>query len=362
MADPIHLLLLDHDLSIRQRYAAILEEEGCVCEFALSGQEVLWRLGQPGIDGVIANSTAPGLAALDLAGAPGHSPCLLLFSPTPEGGAPLELCHPASCLWLRQPVTDKQFRVALEMIFNTGDTVGERPHLDEAAILAHEFRSPLASLRTTAETLHKGYYGELSVTQQAAVESIERNSGYLQDTINCVGHMYELENKPIAEVEEVVDLLAEVVEPVLGRPEYRDNRKGMRLTLHAPEPSRVVGNGGLLRIVLKNLINNAIKYGRRETKIQVRIEQAGRQAMLCVRNEGLGIPAADMGRLFQRFGRLRLPGSEGIKGSGLGLYLCRRIVELFGGSIMVQSEPGKYTEFRVCLNRAREKRASASHR
>ena len=353
MADPIRLLVLDHDLSIRQRYAAILVEEGCVCEFALSGQEVLWRLGQPGIDGVLANSTAPGMGALDLAGAPGHAPCLLLFSLTPENGGHRGLCRPASCLWLRQPVTDKQLRIALEMIFDSAGKLGERPHLDEAAILAHEFRSPLASLRTTAETLRKGYYGELTPTQQAAVESIERNSGYLQDTINCVGHMYELENKPIAGVQEVVDLLAEVVEPILARPEYRDNRKGMSLTLHAPEPLRVIGHWGLLRIVLKNLINNAIKYGRRDTAIQIRVEQAGRQAMLSVRKEGLGIPAADRGRLFQRFGRLRLPGSEGIKGSGLGLYLCRRIIELFGGSIEVRSEPGQYAEFRVFLTRAR---------
>ena len=353
MADPIRLLVLDHDLSLRQRYSAILAEEGCVCEFALSGQEVLWRLGQPGIDGVLANSTAPGMGALDLAGAPGHTPCLLLFSLTPENGGHRELCRPASCLWLRQPVTDKQLRIALELVFDSAGRIGERPHLDEAAILAHEFRSPLASLRTTAETLRKGYYGELTPTQQAAVESIERNSGYLQDTINCVGHMYELENKPIAGVQEVVDLLAEVVEPILERPEYRDNRKGMSLTLHAPDPLRVIGHWGLLRIVLKNLINNALKYGHRDTAIQIRVEQAGRQAMLSVRNEGLGIPAADRGRLFQRFGRLRLPGSEGIKGSGLGLYLCRRIIELFGGSIEVRSEPGQYAEFRVFLNRAR---------
>ena len=353
MADPIRLLLLDHDLSIRQRYAAILQEEGGVCEFALNGQELLWRLGHPGIDGVIASSTAPGLAALDLAGAPGAAPCLLLFSLTPHSGAQYAPCRPASCLWLRLPVTDKQLRIAVEMVFNTAATVGERPHLDEAAVLAHEFRSPLASLRTTAETLHKGYYGALSASQQAAVESIERNSGYLQDTINCVGHMYALENTPMAVVPEAVELVSEVVEPILGRPEYLDNRKGMRITLHAPEPMRVAGNWGLLRIVVKNLINNAIKYGQRETDIAIRIEQAGRQAMVSVRNEGIGIPAADLGRLFHRFGRLRLPGSEGIKGSGLGLYLCRRIVELFGGTIEVQSEAGKYAEFRVFLNRTR---------
>jgi hypothetical protein len=352
MADPIHVLLLDHDSRIRQRYAALLEEEGCVCEFALSGQEVLWRLGHPGIDGVIASSTAPGLKALDLAGSPGPSPCLLLFSVTSECGAQREPCRPPSCLWLHQPVTDKQFRLALALMFGAGDRGGEGPHLDEAAILAHEFRSPLASLRTTAEILHKGYYGELSTPQQAAVESIERNAGYLQDTINCVGHMYELENKPISVAEEVVDLMAEVVEPVLAQSEYRDNRKCMRLTLHASEPLRIIGDWGLLRIVLRNLINNAIKYGQRETEIQIRVEPSGRQAMIGVRNEGIGIPAADIGRLFQRFGRLRLPGSEGIKGSGLGLYLCRRIVELFGGWIEVQSEVGKYAEFRVFLNRA----------
>ena len=129
-----------------------------------------------------------------------------------------------------------------------------------------------------------------------------------------------------------------------------------RSTLGESEPATVAGDPRLLRIVFNNLINNAIKYGRAGTPIEVKFYRSGAQAVFSVRNEGIGIPANDMARLFRRFGRLRQPGSEGIKGSGLGLYLCHRIVALLGGSIEVKSEAGKYAEFHVSLQ-ARPARA-----
>jgi signal transduction histidine kinase len=353
MSALIRLLIIDHDPGTRLRYQAVLEELGYSSVFAASGAEARQRIGANEVDGVIANSLAPGLDLLDLAGCPGAagaSPSLLVFSTAAEGaGHP-----PARCLWLRQPVTPVELHLALDCVLNyAGRLRKSAPFVDQKAIFAHEFRSPLASIRMTVDTLGQGYYGGLLPQQEEAVERIERNVGYLEDTLNCVEDLHELEARPIVATGksvETVELGAEVVAPILARPDYRDNHKRMSLSLAVSEPLRVVAEPRLLAIVVNNLINNAIKYGQAGTDIAVRIDRAGERAILSVRNEGIGIPATDMKRLFTRFGRLKQPGSEGIKGSGLGLYLCRRIVSLLGGSIEASSEPGKYAEFRVALS------------
>jgi len=71
--------------------------------------------------------------------------------------------------------------------------------------------------------------------------------------------------------------------------------------------------------------------------------------VLAVRNEGVGIPKEDMPRLFKRFERLKQKGTEGVKGSGLGLYISKTVVDKHNGRIWVEGEPGKWVEFFVAL-------------
>lgn len=352
MSAAIRLLIVDPDPGTRLRYQAIVEDDGYACRFAASGDEARLRLGENEVDGVVASTLARGLELLDLPGSPGAAgaqPCLLVFSPAGEGDAH----RPAQCLWLRQPVTPVELKLALEAVLHfAGKRRKSAPFLDQKALFAHEFRSPLAAIRMSVDTLGKGYYGELLPAQHEAFARIERNCGYLEDTLDCVEDLHEIETRPIVAGGKRVDsveLGADVVAPILARPEYRDNDKGMSFSLAASEPLRVVGEARLLAIVVNNLINNALKYGRAGSEIAVRIDRVGERARLSVRNEGIGIPAADMKRLFTRFGRLKQPGSEGIKGSGLGLYLCRRIVSLLGGSIDARSAEGEYAEFVVSL-------------
>jgi hypothetical protein len=346
MTGSMRLLIVDHDPLTREHYLSPLRDAGYSCDFATSGAQAIERLSRNFHNIVIANSLTPGLEALHLPGSPGTSPCLLVFAP-PGDEEPQENGLPGHCLCLRQPVSTATLFLAVECVLKCAEPIDRPlPHLDQAAILTHEFRSPLASMKTTAETLRKDYYGPLLPQQREAIESIERNCSYLDDAITCIVDLHELDGNTVISDREAINLAADVVAPILAKPEYRHNPKSMTLAL-AAEPVRVTGDPRLLRIVLNNLINNALKFGQPATTIQVRVYREGPYAIISVRNEGIGIPTADKGRLFRRFGRLRQPGSEGIKGSGLGLYLCRRIVELHDGSIDVDSESGKYAEFRV---------------
>ena len=102
--------------------------------------------------------------------------------------------------------------------------------------------------------------------------------------------------------------------------------------------------------VLNNLVSNAIKYSPAGGTVTLRARERGRsQVLLEVVDEGLGIPADQLGRLFQKFERVRGPDHMKIPGTGLGLYICKRIVEGHRGRIWVESQPGEGSTFAVML-------------
>ncbi|HPG51548.1 MAG TPA: ATP-binding protein, partial [Spirochaetota bacterium] len=98
------------------------------------------------------------------------------------------------------------------------------------------------------------------------------------------------------------------------------------------------------------LINNAIKYGKQETPVTVRLTEDEKSYIVSISNEGVGISKEDIEeRLFRKFSRLKQKGTEGVKGSGLGLYICKKIVEKHKGKIWAESEVGKYVTFSFSL-------------
>jgi signal transduction histidine kinase len=96
-------------------------------------------------------------------------------------------------------------------------------------------------------------------------------------------------------------------------------------------------------------VSNAIKYGREGGTISVEADRTGGQCVIKVANEGEGIPADKIPLLFRKFSRVHDPKLVGKKGTGLGLYICKEIIEKHGGRIWVESEQGKWAKFTVSL-------------
>ncbi len=222
--------------------------------------------------------------------------------------------------------------------------------LDLMAIVAHELMSPVATIHTTVDTLRGGYFGEFSPEQRKGLETILRNCQYLEDIICCYSDLVKMELDKVAFKEGPVDLIKEVVEVIVNRPEYQGNLKEMPIvTVYSAIPS-VLGDADALKIAVNNLVNNAVKYGNHGSPIRVEVCREGDSAVLAIRNEGPGIAATDIqDRLFKRFERLKQKGTEGVKGSGLGLYICRQIVEKHGGRIEARSDAESFVEFRISL-------------
>lgn len=123
-----------------------------------------------------------------------------------------------------------------------------------------------------------------------------------------------------------------------------------KVTVHASEkPVVALVDSEKMHMVIENLISNAIKYSPDETEIEVSIEREANAVVLRVKDNGYGIDQHDMDQLFKKFSRLPNPKSVKAQGSGLGLYLVQKLVELHGGTIEVQSAPGLGTTFIVRL-------------
>jgi two-component system phosphate regulon sensor histidine kinase PhoR len=119
------------------------------------------------------------------------------------------------------------------------------------------------------------------------------------------------------------------------------------LEVDGPQPIRCDENK--LRQVLVNLVDNAVKYSPGGGRVELSVRSANGSCLIEVADEGLGIPAAERDRIFEKFYRLDPQQTQGVGGSGLGLYICRELVERMDGRLLVDSEPGKGSRFTVEL-------------
>ena len=221
---------------------------------------------------------------------------------------------------------------------------------DFLANSAHELRTPIAAIRSSAEVALGG-----ARAQQEYEELLEEaitQCDALENLVNQLLLLAETENDDWQAHVEQVDLallLKKSLEMFHAVAEFR----GMSLTATMPDSLIIQGKPHLLRQLLNNLIDNALKFTERggEVRIQLRSDVARGTARLEVHDTGAGIPEADLARVFDRFFRVDRSHSRAhdVRGTGLGLSICQAVVLAHGGQITVASQLGHGTTFRVVL-------------
>jgi signal transduction histidine kinase/FixJ family two-component response regulator len=215
------------------------------------------------------------------------------------------------------------------------------------ATLAHELRNPMAPLQNGLMALQLGDLDEAAVIRTHAMltrqmETLVRLVDDLLDLGRLTQGKIRLQRERL-DARGAVTRALETCQPVLQERQHR-------ATADLPgEPVHVDADPVRLTQVLINLINNAARYTPSGGEIVVSLRRAEREAVLCVRDTGIGIPAAMLGRIFEPFAQIESEdGSSG--GLGIGLTLARSLVEMHGGRILAHSEgPGRGSEFSVRL-------------
>jgi signal transduction histidine kinase len=213
-------------------------------------------------------------------------------------------------------------------------------------LTTHELRSPLAIVYGYLSMMESGMLGELSEGLREAVGSSIQSVELMMQLVTELVEMARLDETRLDPTREPVDLAGVVAEAAVRV----DGSERHQLNLDLGSgPAPVLGDRGQLLRVFSNIVDNALKYSPDGGEIGIRLRRAGRQVAVDISDQGLGIATSDMDRLFTRFGRIVTTATEGIGGTGLGLYLCRELVRRLGGDITATSVEGRGSTFTVRL-------------
>jgi signal transduction histidine kinase len=211
-----------------------------------------------------------------------------------------------------------------------------------SANASHELRTPLTIMRGEIELALRNPKkpDEYQLLLGSLHEEIMRLSRILDDLLLIA--KTEIGERPIEL--SVVDL-RELVEEIADEAEMFADQSGIRFELGETVDAFIEAEPLRIRRVLLNLIDNAVKYNRRNGSVRLSMALEGEVVAVRVSDTGIGIPSEVIPRLFERFYRVNDSEKQGTRGTGLGLYLVHWIVKNHGGTIEVESQPGKGSTF-----------------
>jgi signal transduction histidine kinase len=218
---------------------------------------------------------------------------------------------------------------------------------DFLATMSHELRTPLNAIIGFSEVLHEQMFGELNERQLAYVDDVLEAGKHLLSLINDVLDLAKIEaGRMELELSEVA--IPELLRSAVSMHSERAARESLTVTLSAvPDEITVSADERRVRQVVFNLLSNAVKFTPQHGRIDVSARLDDGWVEVAVADTGPGIPAADQETIFEEFEQT----TDGKKaeGTGLGLPLSRKLVELHGGRLWVDSERGKGSIFRFTL-------------
>ena len=231
--------------------------------------------------------------------------------------------------------------------------ITEEHRLDELkaefiAVASHELRTPLAAVYGAAQTLRRHDFALDDAGRERFISLIVDESDRLATIVNQILLANQLEVGRVdldTEPFDGVDMVERVVESAKS---HAPSHITFDVKVAEGVPP-VAADKDQARQVLVNLVENAVKYSPGGGRIELGLEAADRSVRFSVVDEGMGIPSDEQARIFEKFYRLDPNMTSGIGGTGLGLYICRELVERMGGRIWLESEEGKGSAFFVEL-------------
>jgi two-component system phosphate regulon sensor histidine kinase PhoR len=215
---------------------------------------------------------------------------------------------------------------------------------DFVANTSHELKTPVAAIQAAAETLRDAVRQDPRAAGRFAEQLHQdalRLSRIVADLLDLSRLEAELPSLAPVRLDQLAAQEAERVREQAGR-------AGVTIEVRA-EPVRIQGSAEDLALLVRNLLDNAVRYSPDGGRVKVDVDSRDGKALLSVRDTGIGIPSRDLPRIFERFYRVDRARSRETGGTGLGLSIAKHVAEQHGGRIEVESELGRGSEFRVHL-------------
>jgi signal transduction histidine kinase len=217
------------------------------------------------------------------------------------------------------------------------------------ANMSHELRTPLNAIIGFSEVLHERMFGELNAKQAEYVQDIYTSGRHLLALINDILDLAKIDSGRV-ELERSRFDLRLAIDNAVTLVRERAQRHGIALEVDAADSlGEIHADERKVKQILLNLLSNALKFTPDGGRVAVAAKRADGAAEISVADTGIGIAAADQELIFEEFRQAQAKPGQAREGTGLGLALTRKFVEMHGGRISVESEPGKGATFTFTL-------------
>jgi signal transduction histidine kinase len=367
----MRVLVVDDEPGIRQAVARVLashraalpeepEETAFEVAQAATGEEALAACAAGAPDILLLDYKLPGISGLDVLerlGPAAADTIVVMITAYATIETAVTATRHGAYDFLAKPFTPAELRTTVSRAANHLALQRKARRLaDEKrqaryqllSVLFHELKAPLAAIEGYLDVLREGLvapgdgrYEDVLDRSRTRIEGMRRLIVDLLDLTRLESGQRRRE--PVAlDAGEVLRRAVETAHPAASA-------RGIAIDVDAPGPVPLVADPGELEIVFNNLLSNAVKYNRDGGRVDVRLAREADHVVLVVADTGIGMTKHELGRLFGEFVRIRNDQTRDIPGSGLGLSIVRKIVDLAGGDVSVESEPGKGTAFTVRL-------------
>ncbi|PIS12133.1 MAG: histidine kinase [Bdellovibrio sp. CG10_big_fil_rev_8_21_14_0_10_47_8] len=214
-------------------------------------------------------------------------------------------------------------------------------------MMSHDLKTPLARIQGMTEAISKDNT-PLSSTQREALDMIRQSAEDLLKFISTILNYAKIESQGVELHLQAKDI-NQILKEVIRKHEFLAQVKHIQLIAELEPLFSIEIDPELIKQVLSNLIENAIKYSPENSKVLISTEEANNKVVIQVADQGPGIPEDEVANVFMKFFRSKSAKSSPIRGSGLGLYLAKYFVELHRGAIHCESTPGQGSTFTVEL-------------
>ncbi len=232
---------------------------------------------------------------------------------------------------------------------NTAERTLDKSKDEFLSVASHQLRTPLGGMRWNLEMIQNGDYGTLPPEAKEVIDVIHSGSLKMIDLVNDLLNVSRIDQGRVMD-EPVETDLATIVKDVVTSLTPIASRDGVKIGLEiANDIPKVVIDPKRFNEVAINLISNSVKYHVQNGEVNISLMMENDFIKMVVSDNGIGIPVKDMNRVFDKFFRAGNAAKSETEGSGLGLYICKKFVEGWGGKITVESEEGKGTKFTVLL-------------
>jgi two-component system sensor histidine kinase/response regulator len=259
--------------------------------------------------------------------------------------------------FIPKPFTPQEIRASVENITKqiflkrmtqTLNNTGKQIRFQFLSVLSHELKAPLNAIDGYLRMIKERQFGNsVDAYEEMLDRSMERIKGMRQLILDLLDLTKIETGKPtqkleVVNVRKIVQMAVDTIRPYAIQ-------KDVDLYINTRENIEMKADPGEIEIIMNNLISNAVKYNKTGGRVDIFMEKAGLNIKITVSDTGIGFRPEDKEKIFEDFVRIKSSQTREVTGSGLGLSIVKKIVDMYNGSIVVNSEPDKGTTFIITL-------------